>query len=182
MKRFTLAVLLASSMFAGVAHAQCSTLAQSQLNWVRATYGNSVSVTAVALKPGANTSAYPTARYFTGTLSTYFWNPGFCWNGYCNPAWTGIYSTASGSEYSSQRADYVTLPSAPTTTRYQPFSAFQVAPVHYLSLDSTGVMSLTFDSGSVTFTGTSCSGNVLSGFAADGTLYAVTFQQMSIPG
>ncbi|MFZ5439167.1 MAG: hypothetical protein ACOZQL_04120 [Myxococcota bacterium] len=182
MKRFSLAVLLASSLFASVAHAQCSTLVQSQLNWVRQTYGNSVVVTAVALKPGANNNAFPTARYFVASMTTYSSYPGFWWNGYYVAGWTGIYSTSAGSEYSSLRADFVSLPSAPATTRYQPFSAFQPASVDSLSLDSTGRVDLSFSSGAASFTATSCSGNVLSGFAADGTLYALTFQQMSIPG
>ncbi|MCY1047186.1 hypothetical protein OV208_38140 [Corallococcus sp. bb12-1] len=177
--RFLAGLLFSLTLLVGAeASAQsCTTLVNSQFNWVQQGGGYYINVTGVSLKP-ATGSVGAVASYISASLSSYV--PA---SFYLNPV-TGVLTrvparltspASSGRQTFNDRSYYSTQGGV---SRWQNFSAFAQDNVQ-LELDDTGKLTLilnTWGNGRVVLTSPTCTGNVMSGF--NGTaLHAFTFEQ-----
>jgi hypothetical protein len=173
---FTLALFFGSQASAQ----SCTSLVNSQFNWIQSSSARYVIVTGVSLNPGTNGGS-PLASYFSGMLSSYasaYWA--------YNPA-TGSYtlmparlnSTANSGTQAFNDRSYWSNYGSPQ--RRQNFSVWAVDGIQ-LELDANGVMTLilnTWANTRVSISNATCNGNVMTGY--NGTaLHAFTFNQSEI--
>jgi hypothetical protein len=177
--RYLTGLLFALTLFLGAnAHAQsCTTLVQSQFDWVQRGGGYYVNVTGVSLLPGTTTTN-AVASHFSGYLDGYV-----AQSWYYHPT-TGVFtriparltSPASSGRQAFNDRGYNSTSGG--VTRWQNFSVFAQDNIQ-LELDDTGKMTVVLNSWSntrVAITSPTCNGNVLTGYAGT-RLYAFTFQQ-----